>query len=446
MTQNQLKVIEGNNPVKIYKELEGEIPSLQEKVSSFFNQIHNTNKPKEFWWVVAGEHAIQARYLLMLDTFDKRLLSECKKHCSDKLVPTETSQIILKLIGQDTLFGSACGLYQFFEKEPSNSSLMIEDKVGHFNTSSAGETGTLYLPFDRLTTFVNVLHKIKKKIKYLGRKKNDTTKRQDIENKFNDKFISYFLSLLQKDLIEDFPVWFVHIGRELVTENKKWTTHFGNELNIFQWVLLATSYMKYNDKNINLISHGAVTGELGIWQLFRFSLFKNLKLEFRNSSQYLNKRESSAPGILYCPIQLPYYADLLSLAKWKVIMNMHKKVIDILSLGVADGKKIRIRTKDFDYLSDYNQNLCAEELSIPRELASFEESYSDYSTIVTMPYGTIASKCHRNNVGCLVFHSPFTPTDKLTYEFISSLPGVYHDEYRFIGELEKLVNDLPRQS
>jgi hypothetical protein len=436
-----------NNPVKIYKELKKTIPFLQKEMGIFFNKIHKMDKPNKFWWLIAGEYAIQAQYLMLLDQYENRLLSQINGVHNGPILVKELSKIIIDIVGKDELLGVSSGLLDYYKSESKDFSLFIDDEEKHFKIRMDECPGANYLSFNRITRFLHYLHRAIIKIKYSRFFKIKSTRRDLVAKEFSSRYFLYLISILPKELIEEFPAGFVVIGERLVKKQHKWRTYLGLELNIFQKILLAISYTKFDDENICLIPHGSVTGELDIWSLFRFSLFENVMLSVNNPALFLEpKNDSSGLGILYCPIQLPWFSDIISLYKWRELIKIHQKVIEVLLRGVSKGKKIKIRTKDLDYLSDYSYNFYPKEVLILKESSRFEEIYNEYSTIVTLPYGTITAKCHYNNINYLAYHHPLKAINKSTYQYINGLPGVFNDSSSFIKELERVVDELPEMS
>jgi hypothetical protein len=184
---------------------------------------------------------------------------------------------------------------------------------------------------------------------------------------------------------------------------------------------------------------------MDFWHLYRFSLFPELKLQTLNIDSILpgSEKLKVANGILFCPIALPWFTGFVSLKHFRALIQVHRKAVDLLVEGVRNGKNIKIRYKDYKWLRGYVGQFFVAESNIPIESKNFEEAYKQYSTIVSIPYGTIAAKCAANNVSCIVYHQPISPTDKDTHIELCKTEGVYTDENKFLDHLKKIIENLP---
>jgi hypothetical protein len=123
-------------------------------------------------------------------------------------------------------------------------------------------------------------------------------------------------------------------------------------------------------------------------------------------------------------------------------MKVYKSAVRLMNNGLKKGKKIKVRYKNFEYLSGYNAPLIKEECEIPIEKEIFEKVYSKYKLIVSMPFSTISLKCYQNCINCLSYNYPFYLADKKTYLMANTFPGVFCDAQKFLNELEKKIDEF----
>jgi len=241
-------------------------------------------------------------------------------------------------------------------------------------------------------------------------------------------------------LLIEFPSWFASFSKYIVKDHHKWVTYFGLELNLFQKILIATSFDKFKSKNIQVISHGYIGGGINSNLIHILSLFPELKINsnilnsvIKNKSIHnLSQKEK---GILFCPFQIPWISEFLSLESLKSLTKVYFKTIQILSDGVKLGKNIKIRYKDNDYLKGYMGQLSSEESRIPVEEDNFEKVYQNYSTIITIPCGTIFTQCQKFNISCIAYNHSVVPTDRKMYNEINKLPNVCNNLEIYLKEL-----------
>ena len=220
-------------------------------------------------------------------------------------------------------------------------------------------------------------------------------------------------------------------------------TTFGQP-DIYQKILLAKSYQKFGSNNITVIQHGLLMA-VSTWHLYRLSLFPNMNLKTINESLYLPKISSPnySNDILFCPTQIPFvFGDFFSLENFWEFMNVYRSTIKIIIKELNNKKKIKIRYKNFKYMSGFGSPLTKEECVIPIEKDTFEDVYHKYKLIVSMPFGTIAGKCFKNNLNYISYHYPFSLTDTKSYLKIKEFPGVFTEGKKFLDELEKQINEL----
>jgi hypothetical protein len=123
-------------------------------------------------------------------------------------------------------------------------------------------------------------------------------------------------------------------------------------------------------------------------------------------------------------------------------MKVYRSAIKIIIKGLDNKKKIKIRYKNFKYMSGFSGPLTREECIIPIENERFEDVFHKYKLIVSMPFGTIAGKCFKNNLNYISYHYPFSLTNTKSYLKIKEFPGVFTEGKNFLDELEKQINEL----
>tara|TARA_B100001059_G_C17838713_1_gene590254 strand:- start:2768 stop:4099 length:1332 start_codon:yes stop_codon:yes gene_type:complete len=433
------------NPASSYRNLKERIPIIKKNNRDFMNKLHKFKLPTEFWWAISGEYAIMSEHLCILSTKDPRLLYGLRT--SNKEFPP------LKMISSSII--RSFGRESIVEKNPINykgnslkniEEILIDDESKNFpidiNKDPINET----LPFISFTLFLNQLRlrkfkylflKIKNKFKKLSNNSdyNKDFLKEDHEVKNFDKILEI---ILPDYLNEYFPKWFVWVSEYIISSKYKWVTKFGYGRDIYQIILLAKSYEKFGDKNIQILSHGSNLS-IQFWHMFRISLFPNLKLYSNPDALMLPKFEKAENlgDILFCPGQLPYVGDFFSIDHYRSFIDVYKTTVSLLSSAINDGLKIKIRYKNFDHISGFGGPLTIEECQLPIENEKFEDIYHKYKLIVSMPFGTISEKCYFNNVNCLTYNYPFYLTNKKSYLKTNSYTGVFGDSDKFLNELKK---------
>ena len=438
------------DPSNLYKNIKLSIPSLKIKNKIFMNKLHNLNMSSDFWWAISGGYAILAEYANLQSAEDPRFLNDLKNSNVEFSKEKMISSTIINSIGREWLLEKNFDVKSNFLKKNINDILVSIDEKHFSNERRLGNKIEESLPMFYLTNFLTKLRlknfkfiyfKIKQKIQSIFKKTNHDD--EVIANNENNNFDSFLKLLLPDDQTKYFPRWFVFLSYYLVKGKHKWITKFGLGLDIYQTILIAKSYQKFGTQNIKIIPHG-VNISTGLWHLYRFSLFPDMKLHVINESLYLPKisKPSFTYDVLFCPMQLPIVCDFFSPSHFWNFMDVYKDAIKLLNEGLKNGKKIKIRYKNFKYMSGYGGPFTHEECKIPVENERFENVYSKYKLIVSMPFGTIAAKCYQNDLDCLTYHYPFVLTDKETYLKIKTFPGVFTERNVFLDELQKKLQKL----
>ena len=330
--------------------------------------------------------------------------------------------------------------------------IIIKDKEEYFSNKNLtiGKKEKEFLPMINLTNFLTQLRLRKFKEVYLKIKNKieSSYKNANEDGIFYSKnphkdFQLVLHLLLPAYLTRYFPKWFVWLSSYLVKSKHKWVSYFGLERDVYQIILNAKSYEKYGPKNIKVIPHGAIF-TVHYWHLFRFSLFPDMKLNIFNEILDLPKtsRLNFSKDILFCPMPFPFVCDSFSIVHFWKFMEIYRKVIKLLNESLKDNKRIKIRYKNFKYLSGFAGPFINEESKIPVESKRFEEVYDKYKLIVSMPFSTISAKCYQNNLDCITYNYPFFLTDKHSYLKANTFPGVFADGNKFLYELKKKINKL----
>jgi hypothetical protein len=417
------------DPASMYKDIEANIPSIKNKNKNFMNNLHGLNMSSDFWWALSGEYAILAEYVMVLSIEDSRFLNDLKN--TPKKTQDILSSAIINSIGRESILDKNFSLNNGVIKKKNIDEILIDGEK-HFITNDNDEKNIESLPLIYLTNFLNQLRLkeikslyIKIESLYFRIKKKIKSFYQDIYNNYRDKilysngcdkdFESALRIFLPDDMGRYFPKWFMWLSNYIVKPKHKWKTFFGVERNIYQKILLAKSYQKYGDNNISIISHGSVMS-VNFWHLWRFSLFPNMKIKI-NTTLNLPKipKQNISEDILFCAMQLPFVGDHFYIQRFWDFMEVHKSVIKLLINGLKNGKKIKIRYKNFYKLIGYAGPFTHEECKIPNEEKRFEDVYNKYKLIVCMPFGSIATKCYQNNINCISYNHPYTLTNKQAY-------------------------------
>jgi hypothetical protein len=442
------------DPVKIYRILKKTIPSLKNLNQDIMNRLCSKKMSSDFWWAMTGEFAIKAHYITLVSAKDPRFLIDINNSSEDLIDDKRISSALVSLVGRDVIIGAENNYKQGLVNDVSADTLLIEDEKVHFLESIKQIEGRLAHPFNKLTRVLHLLRLLR--IKTFSLLKETTKLNLHIRKKNIDslnflkpvpglEFENAFLAILPKNFLMNFPSWFVYLSEKIVGKNHKWVTYFGLELNLYQRILIAISYEKFGEKNIKIVGHGCIIGDLDFWYLYRFSLFPELKLQTLNVDLILpdSKNSKVTNGILFCPTALPWFVGFVSLKHFRALIQVYRKAVDLLAEGARNGKNIKIRYKDYKWLRGYVGQFSIAECDIPVESKNFEDSYKQYSTIVSIPYGTIAAKCVSSNISCLIYHQPISPTDKDTHLELCKTPGVYTNENQFLDQLKKIIENLP---
>ncbi len=436
---------------EVYIEIKSNISFLKIKNKKFMDKIHNLDMDVDFWWAISGQYAIFSEYLTMISSQDPRFLNDLTKS-TDEFPPVNIIRsTIIRTIGRDAIMGENFNL-NTHDINKSINKLLIDEEEKHFSNQIKLDLTKETLAMSKLTIFLDKLklEKLKKifliiKIKLKKIFSKSSNEDEKIFHNINpDKDFEIILNIiLPKYLNQYFPKWFLWVSNYLVKSKHKWVTKFGYERNIYQIILMAKSYEKYGPKNIQIIAHGLVLG-IGFTHMYWFSLFPNLKLFNLNENTILSRtaKQNSTNDILFCPNSFPWVQDFFSTYHFQEFLKVYKKVINVLNNGLRDGKKIKIRYKNFKYLSGYAGPHIPEECQIPIENKRFEDVYHKYKLIVNMPFGTISEKCYQNNINCLTYNYPYNLVDKKSYLRINTYPGVFDDADKFLNELDKKIKEI----
>lgn len=440
------------DPKKTYKILKSKIHNIKIKNKNFMNNLHNTKKSADFWWAVSGQYAILSEYLNMLSLKDPRFLNDLTK--SKKEFPPDNivRSTIIRNIARETFINKSFKINSS-DQSKNIDALLFDGEEKHFSHEIKKNIEREFLPISSLTYFLEILRldkikfifsKVRQKIKNFFDNSSDENNDDKIFVRVDqDSDFEKILNLVLPDYLNFyFPKWFLKLSDYLVKNKHKWITKFGYERNVYQILLMAKSYEKYGDKNIQIISHGMTLG-IGFTNMYWFSMFPKLKLYNINESTKLPKlpKLNYSHDILFCPTHFPIIQDFFSIIHFQEFMDVYRDAIVLLNNGLKTGKKIKVRYKNFKYLSGYAGPHTVEECQIPIEEEKFENIYNKYKLIVTMPYGTISEKCYQNNINFISYNHPFNLTNKQSFLIANTYPGVFKDAKKFLSELEKKIKE-----
>ena len=435
------------DPVNLYRNLKARIPSIKIKNKEFMNKHHGLDMPSDFWWALSGEYALMAEHLSIIYSdnhrFKNYLINSTKEFPTERMIDSA----MIKLVGIDFIIHSSAINFDYVNKNINK--LLIEDEEKHFSTEKINQSleimplknFTIFLTKLRLKKFKYFFIKIKRKLPIFNNK-SEFDKEFYLENNLYDDFEIILNAILPEYLNIYFPKWFLKLSKYLVNNKQKWVTKFGYERNIYDIILMSRSYEKYGAKNIQVIAHGALG--VNLWLMFRLSLFPNLILYNSNEGTYLPKikKKKFSGDILFCPAQFPTLMNFFSISHYQEFMKVYRKAIKLLNNGIKNGKEIKIRYKNFKHVAEYAGPHLSEEYQIPIENKKFEDVYSNYKLIVSMPFSTISEKCHLNDINCISFNYPYYLMDKKLYLERNTYPGVFKDSDKFLTELEKKIKEL----
>ena len=435
------------NPIQFYRDVKSQIPMLKIENQKLMNKYTSLNMSADFWWVISGETAINSQYINYIFDKDPRILNELNNSSEEKIEAKKISKILINLIGRESLNG----INDTIKKNSTQESILIDDEKDRFREFSNRIDDTeLDIPYNHLCKILFLLRNFKKHIISFIKFFSDRifNKKEYLDFKSIDKKNIYeqiFISLLPKNLLFNFPSWFIFLSKLLISTKHKWITYFGLELNIFHKILIARSYEKFKGKNIKVLGHGHLMQELDNTTLFLFSLFPEINMGVSKQSLKLDLSKSIKPkkGILFCPLALPWINGYLSITDYQELIKVYRSTIKILCDGAKKGKNIKIKYKNFIWLKDYMGNFLVDEKNLPVEKKNFEEIYNEYSKVVTFPYGTITAKCIYNKIPILSYHKAIYTSDRNSFLEISKLDGIHIDADLFLKDLEKMINQMP---
>ena len=445
------------NPANLYRDIKARIPSIKIKNKEFMNKHHGLDMSSDFWWAVSGEYAIEAEYLIMNSSEDPRFLNDLKKSHIEFPPENMINKTFIRSFGKDSIIGKN-SFVNTDNVSKSVDELLIDVEEEEEKFSSDIRTSPLkeYLPMKYFTIFLTQLRlrkfkhlylKIKKKIKLIYNNSNIDNELDEIFYSINpnEDYAKILHFILPEYLNRFFPKWFLWLSNYIVNPKHKWVTRFGYERNIYDIILMAKSYQKYGTKNIQIIAHGTLG--VSLWYLYRISLFPNMKLYNVNEGTVLPKKPTPklSSGILFCPPQFPTPLNFFSIQHYQEFMKVYKKVIQLINDGLKDGRKIKIRYKNFKYMSGFAGPHTPEECQIPIEKEKFEDVYQKYKLIVSMPFGTISEKCYINNINCITYNYPYGIMNKQLYLKTNTYPGVFKDANMFLKELEKKIRECRKK-
>lgn len=439
------------DPKKTYEILKSKIPDIKIKNKNFMNKLHNLNISVDFWWAVSGQYAILSEYLNMLSFKDPRFLNDLTKSIKEFPPDNIVRSTIIRNIARETFINKNFRI-KTNDLSQSIDELLFDGEEKHFSHEIKKDIEREILPMSNLTYFLEILKLDKIKFIFFKIKQKFTNFFDNSIDENNDKIFyrndpdndfEKILNLILPEYLNTyFPKWFLKLSDYLVKSKHKWITKFGYERNVYEILLMAKSYEKYGDKNIQIISHGMILG-IGFTNMYWFSMFPNLKLYNINESTKLPKlpKLNYSYDILFCPTHFPIIQDFFSIIHFQEFMDVYRNAIVLLNNGLKTGKKIKVRYKNFKYLSGYAGPHTIEECQIPIEEEKFENIYNKYKLIVTMPYGTISEKCYQNNINFISYNHPFNLTNKQSFLRANTYPGVFKDAEKFLSSLEKKIKE-----
>ena len=437
------------NLIDKYRILKEKIPSIKIKNKNFMNKLHNLDMSSDFWWAISGDIAITTEYVILLSIEEPRLMFYLKNTGNFK--SNTLPEIILNLslttlIAKDCIFNEDFTLATEVPKKNINELLVNELEKNLSTENNIITEKKPCLPFIHLTNFLSKLRlekikflylKIKEKIKSMFYYKNSSEEKIIFDNDFELVLHNF----LPDNMKIYFPKWFVNLSNYLVKSKHKWKSYFGLERDIYQKILNAKSYEKFRDKNITIISHGNLVS-VNSWWLWRLSLFPDMKMNMNNRYELPRVfKQNPSQDILFCPLAFPFISEFFDIQHFREFMKVYKSAVRLMNNGIKIGKKIKVRYKNFEYLSGYNAPIIKEECEIPIEEDKFENIYNKYKLIVTMPYGTISEKCYQNNINFISYNHPFNLTNKQSFLRANTYPGVFKDAEKFLSALEKKIQE-----
>ena len=442
------------DPIKTYRALKLRIPSIKIKNKNFMNKLHNLDKSSDFWWAISGEYAILAEHTMILLAEDPRILHDLHDQISarsEALPPKILTHSLINLIGRDCFFDKGFTLNKKEVLKKNINELLADDlekniimdvKISKFEKPLISMIYlTNFLTFLRLEKLKFLYLKIKEKIKNIFYHNNNFEDKIIYSDSVNKDFELVQHLLLPNNLKEYFPKWFLWLSNYLVKSKHKWKTYYGENRDIYQKILNAKSYEKYGSKNITIISHGCLISH-NTWWLHCLSLFPDTKCNITVEDLPKISKKKLPQDILFCGTPFPYVSQFFSIQHFWDFMEVYKRALKLINNGLKNGKKIRIKYKDFRYLTGLTVPYTPNECKIPIEKESFENVYGKYKLIVSMPFGAISLKCHKNNIKCISYNYPYVLTDKKSYLKINEYPGVYKSANKFLHELEKQIKKL----
>lgn len=427
-----------DDPLQYYLELKKRIPGIRARNALIMNSYHDLDESDDFWWVLTGEYALYASIIDDL-RIDFPRIGVYSRLYKDELAIRKLSLIVKLIAGKDVInFGQV----DLIENGTYDQLLVTEEVDNNFYLDKViFENEEIKIPFESLCLslemITNLYHKTRR---VLSKTKKNYRLLPESKNSI-DSFQKTLIDMLPSNLLTQFPRWFVSVSSSKIFVEKSWVTFFGNELNIFQRLLLAKNFSTNGESNIKIIMHGGISGQLGMWYLFRLSLFPSTRLVFYSNSLKLKTSLNANPkyDILIAPFAFPWTGDFLSFPRLRNLMDVYSEMIDILSIAKEDGKIIRIKFKNPEYLRLYSGPLTDKELIFDTEFRDFEDCFQDYKHIICFPFGTIAAKCITNNISFSTIYYPCTPYSKKVSDYLRSIPGVFSDPADFLRNIEELI-------
>jgi hypothetical protein len=415
----------------------------------WMNKKNKTSYGDDFWWIISGRYALYAQYLIYYhqNGYIKILESIIDEgDINQNLVIKEITNRWLKYYGRTQI---ECNDYPIEEcidiANKAEINLVDTGYVIYEENERIEEIEYKNRPYQNLTLLafriLKVIHFFKKTALKIATKLRKKEINKKITKRKKIKFEEVFSKILPELTKNAFPKWFVQA--ESLIKLNEYKTYFGEELNIFDKIIIAMKYEKYGKDWLKIIPHGGGL-DCSIEEIYKYSITAKPQNHYNKSlliekHKHTNIKDNNY-RILICPPQFPYVPIDIDINAYKEFLKDYNLILNSLVENKNKKRKIKIKYKTPDYLSGYRVINSEIERRFDIEEDSFEDVWHKYDLIICPNFGTIAAKCIYNNINFLCYMKPYWSVERTIYEKIEKHIKVYTNLENFITKLKDIEN------
>lgn len=373
------------------------IPRLKNIVAKNLNQKNKTEHDEEYWWFLSGLYACNIWRVVQLYFANKVNINDFLSYReSHKMYHFDfLNRLNKSWINNDITY---------VEKDNNDYlNVVLKDEMANISNIT-------YEPFN--SNYINIYKPKTKIINFLFRTLYSIKKYKSQEIKIStntelDLFESLYLKFLPKEYYSNYPKAAESIAKLLSKFLVKnvCNTFNGYELNIFDQMMIGFRKTNSNNFILNTVAHG-FGSSIGYGHLYYATSSNYIySTQYENKLGLLNlkkgKKEKDYDALIIAPscknISKLSCDTFDSEIDYQIKESHFNEIINLMSLYVKQGLKIKLRLKDSDPdIEKYINN-------IEIEQRAFEKSFQDYKLIIGTEVGTIIGKCLYNKVNFISY-------------------------------------------